>query len=87
QQMIEIVKAYATSPAVLLLDEPTSALSHREVERLFMLVRRLRSHGVTMLYITHRMNEIFDIADTCTVLRDGDHISSLPIAQTSPKDV
>ncbi|WP_321782050.1 sugar ABC transporter ATP-binding protein [Paraburkholderia sp. J94] len=87
QQMVEIVKAYATSPAVLLLDEPTSALSHREVERLFMLVRRLRAHGVTMLYITHRMNEIFDIADTCTVLRDGDHISSLPIAQTSPREV
>ncbi|RFU49750.1 sugar ABC transporter ATP-binding protein [Paraburkholderia sp. DHOC27] len=87
QQMVEIAKAYATSPAVLLLDEPTSALSHREVERLFTLVRRLRSHGVTMLYITHRMNEIFDIADTCTVLRDGDHVSSLPIAQTSPREV
>ncbi|GAB5097779.1 sugar ABC transporter ATP-binding protein [Caballeronia sp. HLA56] len=87
QQMVEIVKAYATSPSVLLLDEPTSALSHREVDRLFTLVRLLRSHGVTMLYITHRMNEIFDIADTCTVLRDGDHVSSLPIAQTSPKEV
>lgn len=87
QQMVEIVKAYATSPSVLLLDEPTSALSHREVERLFTLVRVLRSHGVTMLYITHRMNEIFDIADTCTVLRDGEHISSLPIAETSPKEV
>ncbi|MDR5837061.1 sugar ABC transporter ATP-binding protein [Caballeronia sp. LZ034LL] len=87
QQMVEIVKAYVTSPSVLLLDEPTSALSHREVDRLFTLVRLLRSHGVTMLYITHRMNEIFDIADTCTVLRDGDHISSVPIAQTSPREV
>ncbi|HLQ17939.1 MAG TPA: ATP-binding cassette domain-containing protein, partial [Tabrizicola sp.] len=69
QQVIEIAKAMSFRPAILLLDEPTSALATREVDLLFTLVRRLRERGVTILYITHRMNELFQIADTCTVLR------------------
>ena len=71
QQIIEIVKAMSFDPKILLLDEPTSALATREVERLFVLIRRLRARGMTLIYITHRMNELFAIADTCTVLRDG----------------
>ena len=71
QQVVEIAKAMSFNPSVLLLDEPTSALATREVNLLFTLVRRLRERGVTILYITHRMNELFEIADTCTVLRDG----------------
>ncbi len=84
QQVVEIAKAMSFAPQVLLLDEPTSALATREVNQLFTLVRRLRARGVTILYITHRMNELFDIADTCTVLRDGQFAGSVAMAQASP---
>ncbi len=84
QQVVEIVKAMSFDPAILLLDEPTSALAAREVDLLFGLLRRLRTRGVTMIYITHRMNELFDIADTCTVLRDGHGISTIPMSGATP---
>jgi ribose transport system ATP-binding protein len=71
-------------PSILLLDEPTSALATREVDLLFTLVRRLRDRGVTILYITHRMNELFQIADTCTVLRDGNFAGSIDMAEATP---
>jgi ribose transport system ATP-binding protein len=84
QQVVEIAKAMSFSPSVLLLDEPTSALATREVNLLFTLVHRLRERGVTILYITHRMNELFEIADTCTVLRDGLFAGSVEMTQASP---
>lgn len=84
QQVVEIAKAMSFAPSVLLLDEPTSALATREVNQLFTLVRRLRERGVTILYITHRMNELFEIADTCTVLRDGSFAGSVEMTQASP---
>lgn len=84
QQVVEIAKAMSFNPSVLLLDEPTSALATREVHLLFTLVRRLRERGVTILYITHRMNELFEIADTCTVLRDGQFEGSIEMTQASP---
>ncbi len=84
QQVVEIAKAMSFNPQVLLLDEPTSALATREVNLLFALVRRLRERGVTILYITHRMNELFEIADTCTVLRDGLFAGSVEMAQATP---
>ncbi len=84
QQVVEIAKAMSFGPSVLLLDEPTSALATREVNQLFTLVRRLRERGVTILYITHRMNELFEIADTCTVLRDGLFAGSVEMTQASP---
>ncbi len=85
QQVVEIAKAMSFSPSVLLLDEPTSALATREVNQLFTLVRRLRAKGVTLLYITHRMNELFEIADTCTVLRDGHFSGSVEMSEASPE--
>ena len=84
QQVVEIAKAMSFNTSVLLLDEPTSALAMREVHQLFTLVRRLRERGVTILYITHRMNELFEIADTCTVLRDGEFAGSIEMTQASP---
>ena len=80
QQVVEIAKAMSFEPSILLLDEPTSALATREVKQLFALIDRLRARGVTMIYITHRMNEPFDVADTCTVLRDGHLIGSVEMA-------
>ena len=84
QQVVEIAKAMSFNPQILLLDEPTSALATREVNLLFTLVRRLRESGVTILYITHRMNELFEIADTCTVLRDGLFAGSVEMTRASP---
>lgn len=71
QQMIEIAKALARNSRVLILDEPTSALSTQEVERLFRLLKRLRSEGKGLVYISHKMEEIYQLCDRITVLRDG----------------
>jgi ribose transport system ATP-binding protein len=84
QQMVEIVKAMSFSPSILILDEPTSSLASLEVAHLFALVRRLKARGVTIIYITHRMNELFEIADSCTVLRDGRYIGSVEMAEATP---
>ncbi len=74
QQIVEIVKATRTGAGVLLLDEPTSAISEREVEQLYLVVRRLRAQGVAMIYTTHKMAEIRALADRVVVLRDGNLI-------------
>jgi ribose transport system ATP-binding protein len=87
QQVVEIVKAMSFNPSILLLDEPTSALASKEVKLLFALMERLRERGVTMIYITHRMSELFDIADTCTVIRDGHYIGAVEMKATSPSEI
>ncbi len=71
QQLVEIVKAMGSSPDVLLLDEPTSALSYTEAQSVFSLLRTLADNGVLIIYITHRLQEIRPLADTVTALRDG----------------
>lgn len=87
QQTIEIAKAMSFDPALLLLDEPTSALASKEVEMLFTLLRTLKNRGVTMMYISHRLSELAEIADTVTVLRDGHHINSVEMAQSSSQEI
>jgi ABC-type sugar transport system ATPase subunit len=84
QQMIEIVKAMSFRPKVLQLDEPTSALAQAEVRQLFTLVRKLRDLGVTIIYITHRLSELDQIADTVTAIRDGQFVDSVPIKDATP---
>jgi ABC-type sugar transport system ATPase subunit len=71
QQVVEIAKALVEVPRILILDEPTSVLSVRETERLFAKIRELKARGTTVLYISHRLEEIFDIADDIVVLKDG----------------
>ncbi len=83
QQLVEVAKALALNARLFILDEPTSALSDEEIERLFAVIDSLKSAGVTMIYISHKLNEIFRIADTVTVLRDGQHIGTLPIKDTN----
>ncbi|MFN3171178.1 MAG: sugar ABC transporter ATP-binding protein [Hyphomicrobiales bacterium] len=74
RQMVEIARACGETPKVLVLDEPTSSLGRQEEELLFDLVDRLRADGVGIVYITHRMSEVFRLADRITVLRDGKHV-------------
>ncbi|MCP4723869.1 MAG: sugar ABC transporter ATP-binding protein [bacterium] len=79
QQIIEIAKAMSYKPRVLMLDEPTSALAHHEVQELFRLIKELRSKGVIIIYISHRLQELQEIADVVSVLRDGKLTGSLQI--------
>lgn len=74
QQVVEILKAMSFSPKVLILDEPTSSLTETEVKQLFKNIRILKNKGISFIYISHHLHEIFDIADTVTVLRDGEYI-------------
>lgn len=75
-QTVEIVKALAHESSVIIMDEPSTALSDREVERLFDVIRDLKQRGVAVIYISHKMDEIFRIADTITVMRDGRHVTT-----------
>jgi ribose transport system ATP-binding protein len=87
QQVVEIAKAMSFKPAVLMLDEPTSALAHHETESLFALVRQLAGQGVAIIYITHRLQELPQIADTVTVLRDGKLVGVLDMQGTTPEKI
>ncbi|MCP4251259.1 MAG: sugar ABC transporter ATP-binding protein [bacterium] len=80
QQMVEIAKALSLKARILILDEPSAVLTAHELDTLFGLVRDLRRRGVSIIYISHRLDEVFDIADAVTVLRDGRHISTRLIA-------
>ncbi|MFQ6549448.1 sugar ABC transporter ATP-binding protein [Aestuariibius sp. 2305UL40-4] len=81
RQMVEIARACAQNPRVLILDEPTSSLGRAEEELLFDLVRRLREDGVAIVYITHRMSEVFALSDRITVLRDGRFVMAAETAE------
>jgi ABC-type sugar transport system ATPase subunit len=87
QQMVEIAKALLFDAAILIMDEPTSALSDAEVHRLFRVIADLRKAGTTVLYISHKMNEVFTLADRVTVLRDGKFVASATRAETDPAQV
>ena len=78
QQSVEIAKAISLNVRVLIMDEPTASLSAHEVGQLFKLVRDLRDQGVAILFVSHRLEEVFEIADKVTVFRDGRWISTLP---------
>lgn len=76
KQMLEIAKAINKQVRILVMDEPTASVSQKEVDKIFDLVRRLKSRGITIVYISHRMDEIFQIADRITVLRDGSNVAT-----------
>ena len=87
QQMIEIAKALMTDAKVIVMDEPTAALTDREIQALFAVSRALRDQGVSIIYISHRMEEIFELCDRITVLRDGQSIGTHLIRETSFEEI
>jgi rhamnose transport system ATP-binding protein len=87
QQIVEIAKALSFDARVLVMDEPTAALSGPEVERLFSVVRALREQGVAVLFISHRLEEVFAICDTATVMRDGAVVHDAEIAAITPDEM
>ena len=80
KQIIEIARAASSGANIIIMDEPTAALSEREVERLFGVIRRLRETNVTVIYISHKLDEIFSLGDAVTVLRDGKHVATKPLS-------
>jgi ribose transport system ATP-binding protein len=87
QQLVEIARAMSSAPRVLMLDEPTSALTGEEAERLFALIRRLKQRQVAIVYISHRLQELRQIVDVISVLRDGELVGTLPGATAQPQEI
>ncbi|MGB9857818.1 MAG: sugar ABC transporter ATP-binding protein [Brevinematia bacterium] len=87
QQKVEIAKAISQKAKVIIMDEPTSALTFAEITKLFEIIKSLKAQGITVLYISHRLDEVFEISDRITVLRDGRKIETLETKKTSPSYV
>lgn len=87
QQAIEIMRATASSPKILILDEPTSALTIHDTQLLFRIIRKLKENGASIIYISHRLEEIFEICDSVTIIRDGTFIDAKPIKQIAHDDI
>jgi ribose transport system ATP-binding protein len=87
QQLVEIIKALATNAKILILDEPTSSLSLQEAKILFERLKQLKERGITILYVSHHLEEIFEISDRVTVLRDGRYVGTKNTAETNEKEI
>ena len=87
RQMVEIAKALARNPRVLILDEATSALTAADVAKVFVVLKRLRAEGLALLYISHRMHEIAELADQCTVFRNGRNVATYRAGTKSDDEV
>ena len=87
QQMVEIIKAVSFNARIIAMDEPTSSLADKEVQVLFDTIRRLASKGIGIIFISHRLNEVFEIADRISVLRDGELVGTKVRKETTPDDI
>lgn len=87
KQMVEIAKALSHNAKIILMDEPSATLTQNELKKLFDIIRDLKSKGITVIYISHRMDEIFEICDSCTVLRDGCVIDTKKIADVDENEL
>ncbi|NLU53052.1 MAG: sugar ABC transporter ATP-binding protein [Clostridiaceae bacterium] len=87
QQLVEIAKSISRNAKILIMDEPSAPLSVSEVRKMFEIVRNLKKNGVTIIYISHRLDELFEISDRVSVLRDGQYIKTLETSRTNPKEL
>jgi ribose transport system ATP-binding protein len=87
QQMVEVAKALSQDARILIMDEPTSALTEHEIKELFATIRQLKAEGVAVIYISHRLEELFEIGDRVTVLRDGKYVGTHDIKDVSKSDL
>jgi len=87
QQMVEIARALSMKSKLIVMDEPTSALSRTEVEKLFSIIRGLKREGISTIFVTHRLEEVFEICDSYTVLRDGRHVGDGRVAETNMEGI
>jgi ABC-type sugar transport system ATPase subunit len=87
QQIVQIAAAVGSAAKIIVFDEPTSSLSQVDADRLYELIDRLKARGVTCVYVSHRMPEVFKLCDTVTVLRDGQHVATRPTAELTEQDI
>jgi len=87
QQMVEIARAFSINARILIMDEPTSSLTLNEVADLFRLVRRLRDEGTAVVFISHRLEELFELADRVTIMRDGSYVDTLQLKDVTRDDL
>jgi ribose transport system ATP-binding protein len=87
KQMVEVAKALSLDAKIIIMDEPTSALTNNEIAELFTTIKKLKDRGVSVIYISHRLEELFEIGDRVTVLRDGKYIGTHPISNLSHQDL
>jgi len=87
RQLVEILKALSSNASLMIMDEPTSSLTKTEVEMLFNIIHTLKAEGISVLYISHRMEEVYALSDRVTVLRDGKLVSVLEKEQISPAEI
>jgi ribose transport system ATP-binding protein len=87
QQMVEVARAIHAHSRILVMDEPTTALSNRETERLFQVIRRLKAEGLAIIYISHRMAEVYELAERVSVLRDGGYVGTLSREEIKPESI
>jgi len=87
QQMVEVAKALSLDASIVIMDEPTSALTEQEIEELFKIIKSLKANGISIIYISHRLEEIFEIGDRITVLRDGKWIGTKSIAEVTQSEL
>jgi ABC-type sugar transport system ATPase subunit len=87
QQMVEIAQALSLKAKLLIMDEPTSALGKQETDHLFEIIRQLRAEGITIVYVSHRLEEVFEIADRISVMRDGQYISTIDRPSATPEKI
>ena len=87
QQMVEIVKAVSFNANIIVMDEPTSSLSNEEVEQLFQIIENLQKKQVSIIYISHRMEELFRISDRVTIIRDGKYVGTRKTSETNPNEL
>jgi ribose transport system ATP-binding protein len=87
QQMVEVAKALSLQARILIMDEPTSALTENEIKALFQTINNLKKSGVSVIYISHRLEELFEIGDRVTVLRDGKYVATVNIADTAKSEL
>lgn len=87
KQLVEIAKAISNDVKLLVLDEPTAAITDKETEMLFEIVRELKVQGIGIIYISHRMSELFEIGDVCTVMRDGEYVGTVKIKETTEDEL
>ena len=83
KQIVEIMHAINTNSKVIVMDEPSAVLTNRELEVMFRIVKQLREKGITIIYISHRLDEVFDLCNNVSILRDGQHINTLPISEVT----
>lgn len=87
KQMVEITKAISMDVKILVLDEPTASITDKETERLFKIIRDLKAKGIGIIYISHRMSELFEIGDRCSVMRDGEYVDTVRLSETSVEEL